>query len=55
MKIRAIHEVSRETCGSPCVHVQLAREGIEIHGDRIAPLMRAANLLALRGGGEVGG
>jgi putative transposase len=43
-KIRAIHEKSRGTYGSPRVHAQLLRDGIDAGEDRVARLMRAADL-----------
>lgn len=43
-KIRAIHEKSRGTYGSPRVHAQLCRDGVDVGEDRVARLMRAANL-----------
>lgn len=43
-KIRAIHEKSRGTYGSPRVHAQLCRDGVDVGEDRVARLMRAAGL-----------
>lgn len=40
-KIRAIHQASRGTYGSPRVHAQLRRDGIHVSEDRVARLMRA--------------
>jgi transposase InsO family protein len=44
LRIRAIHEKSRGTYGSPRVHAQLVREGVEVGEDRVARLMGAAGL-----------
>jgi len=44
VRIREIHEASRGTYGSPRVHAQLAREGVEVGVDRVARLMRAGGL-----------
>ena len=43
-KIRAIHAGSRETYGSPRVHAQLLRDGVEVGKERVARLMRADGL-----------
>jgi len=43
-KIRAIHEASRGTYGSPRVHAQLIRDGVNVSKDRVARLMRAAGV-----------
>jgi len=43
-KMRQIHAASRGTYGSPRVHAQLAREGIQVGKDRVARLMRASGL-----------
>lgn len=43
-KIRTIHAKSRETYGSPRVHAQLAREGVDVGQDRVARLMRASGI-----------
>jgi len=42
--IREIHTASRGTYGSPRVHAQLVRNGIDVGRDRVARLMRAARL-----------
>ena len=44
MRIRAIHAASRETYGSPRVHAQLVRKGIQVGKERIARLMRQDGL-----------
>jgi transposase InsO family protein len=43
-KIREIHTASRETYGSPRVHAQLVREGLEVGKERVARLMKAAGI-----------
>ena len=43
-KIREIHDASRGTYGSPRVHAQLLREGVEVGKDRVARLMQANGL-----------
>lgn len=43
-KIREIHAASRGIYGSPRVHAQLVRDGVEVSEDRVARLMRAAGL-----------
>lgn len=43
-KIRAIHERSRGTYGSPRVHAELARQGIRVGRKRVERLMRLADL-----------
>ena len=43
-RIRKIHAASRETYGSPRVHAQLVREGVEVGEDHVARLMRKAGL-----------
>lgn len=43
-KIREIHTASRETYGSPRVHAQLVRDGIDVGLERVARLMRVADL-----------
>ena len=42
--IREIHTASRETYGSPRVHAQFVRDGVDVGRDRVARLMRAAGL-----------
>ena len=43
-KIREIHEGSRGTYGSPRVHKQLLRDGVEVGKERVARLMKADGL-----------
>jgi putative transposase len=43
-KIRQIHETSRRTYGRPRVHAALQAEGIRVGKDRVARLMKAADL-----------
>ena len=43
-KIREIHAASRETYGSPRVHAQLLRDGVDVGKDRVARLMKADGL-----------
>jgi putative transposase len=43
-RIRRIHDDSRQTYGSPRVHAQLRREGMEVSEGRVAGLMRKAGL-----------
>ncbi len=43
-KIREIHAASRGTYGSPRVHAQLLRDGIDVGKDRVARLMKADGL-----------
>jgi transposase InsO family protein len=43
-RIGAIHRDSRETYGSPRVHAQLVRDGLDVSEERVARLMRAAGL-----------
>ena len=43
-RIGEIHAVSRGTYGSPRVHAQLLREGVEVSKERVARLMGAAGL-----------
>ena len=43
-RIREIHAASHGTYGSPRVHAQLEREGVDVGVDRVARLMRAADV-----------
>jgi len=43
-KIRTIHESSRGTYGSPRVHAQLVRDGVDVSKDLVARLMQEAGL-----------
>jgi putative transposase len=43
-RIRCVHAASRETYGSPRVHMQLRREGVDAGRNRIARLMREDGL-----------
>ena len=43
-KICEIHEKSRGTYGAPCIHAELADEGVHVGRKRVARLMRAENL-----------
>jgi transposase InsO family protein len=43
-KIRAVHAASRGIYGSPRVHAQLVRDGVNVGADRVARLMHAAGL-----------
>lgn len=43
-RIHEIHAASREIYGSPRVHAQLLREGVDVGKDRVARLMKAAGL-----------
>ena len=43
-KIRQIHAASRGIYGSPRVHAQLVRDGVDVGEDRVARLMRAAGI-----------
>lgn len=47
-KIRAIHSRSRKTYGSPRVHAELIADGLRIGKNRVARLMRLANLRGQR-------
>jgi putative transposase len=44
VRVREIHATSRETYGSPRVHAQLLREGVDVGEEHVARLMRAAGL-----------
>ena len=48
VKIRAVHEKSRRTYGSPRVHATLASEGARVGRARVAKLMRSEGLYARR-------
>jgi len=43
-KIRQVHTASRGTYGSPRVHAQLVRDGMEVCVERVAQLMRQAGI-----------
>jgi transposase InsO family protein len=43
-RIREIHAASRGTYGSPRVHAQLLRDGVDVGKDRVARLMKADGL-----------
>lgn len=43
-RIRAIHALSQGTYGMPRIHAELAAEGEQVSGKRVARLMRAAGL-----------
>lgn len=47
-KIKAVHEGSRRTYGSPKVHRKLRREGVAVNHKRVERLMRANELTAKR-------
>jgi putative transposase len=47
-EIRAIHNQSRKTYGSPRVHAELKEAGCKVGKNRVARLMRAANLRGQR-------
>jgi putative transposase len=44
MKVREVHSSSRGTYGSPRVHAQLVRDGVDVGEDRVARLMQADGL-----------
>jgi len=44
VRIKAIHQASRETYGAPRVHAELADEGIQMGRKRVERLMRAAGI-----------
>ena len=44
VQIKAIHERSRCTYGSPRVHAQLAHDGVQVSKHRVARLMRCAGI-----------
>jgi putative transposase len=44
IEIRAIHQESREACGSPCVFSALKKKGISCGKHRVAGLMRKHNI-----------
>jgi putative transposase len=45
--VRTIHAVSRATYGAPRVHAELAAEGIPVSKNRVARLMRNANIAGI--------
>ena len=46
-KVRTIHAVSRGTYGAPRVHAELAAEGIPASRNRVARVMREANIVGV--------
>jgi putative transposase len=48
LEIRAIHNRSRKTYGSPRVHAELKEDGFRVGKNRVARLMRAENLRGQR-------
>lgn len=46
--IRQVHQASRQTYGSPRIHAQLKREGIQVGKHRIARLMRKHRIVGQR-------
>ena len=46
-KVRTIHAVSRGTYGAPRVHAELAAEGIPASRNRVARVMRGANIVGI--------
>ena len=47
-EIRAAHQVSRKTYGSPRIHAYLQRKGVECGRNRVARLMQKHNIVAKR-------
>lgn len=47
-EIKAIHQMSRQSYGSPRVHAELLARGFSVGKNRVARLMRAANVRARR-------
>jgi hypothetical protein len=45
--VRTIHAVSRGTYGAPRVHAELAAEGIAVSRNRVARVMREANIVGV--------
>ncbi len=43
-KIREVHVANLETYGSPRVHAQLVRDGVDVGRDQVARLMRTAGI-----------
>jgi putative transposase len=47
IRIRAIHQASRETYGAPRIHAELTDEGIHVGRKRVERLMKAAGIVGV--------